>query len=677
MPTLSSDRRFSAATTLILLGATLAIYAQTFEFPFVHWDDPAYVTRNPHVLAGLDSESVLWALTDTQEINWHPATWVSHMLDVEIFGENAGGHHATSVLLHFLNALLIFELFRRTTGAAWRSAGVALLFIIHPLHVESVAWVSERKDVLSTFFALLATFAYVVYAEARARDTSSRGARALRYCIVLTFFSLALMAKSMVVTLPAVFLLLDYWPLRRRITARIFVEKLPLLALTVAASLIAVLTQQNAGAMVRSDPIPLWARLANASVSYGRYLTKTAWPTDLSMFYPHPYIPESGGVPLGALEIAASALVVLAVSAWVVLRAEHRWAFVGWFWFAGTLVPVIGLMQVGHQGMADRYMYLPSIGLFVLLVWAAAECGERLRARRPARLLAGLVVCAVFFAIGVAAWKQTTYWRNTEALFEHALEAEPRNPKIRFNIANRLRSEGKLDLAIENYRRALEAYPSALEPNLNLANTLRMQGKLSDAVLIYEHMLEIDPDHQLAHINLGSAYNSLSQIEPAIRHYERAIELGPSATAEFNFANLLRSAGRHRDAIPHYNASLDLDPSQPRAHNNLGISLMAEGQFDAAARHFALALRLLPDHYRAANNLGSALEELGQDEAAIRSYRHALEISRDYGSANRNLGMLLNVRGEFGEARDHLERAFENDPSDVEVRRALDALSDQ
>ena len=528
----------------MLAAATLAIYAQACTFPFVNWDDPFYVTKNAAVRAGLTGESLAWALTGTGGVSWHPLTWLSHMLDSQLYGLDPRGHHATSVLLHLANSLLVHALFMSLTGAFWRSAAVALLFAIHPLHVEPVAWVSGRKDLLCTFFVLLATAAYAAYA---------RCGGVWRHALVLVLAACALLAKSMAVTLPFLFLLLDWWPLRRAATRQMLVEKLPLLFLCAAAGAVTLATQQSLGAMLREAPLPLSARLANALVSTARYLRQTFWPSDLAYFYPHPYIPESGGLPLGAVEIAAAAAVLAALTLWALwasLARGRRWALVGWCWFLVALLPVSGLVQVGHQGMSDRYMYLPSLGLFVIAAWGGGEILARLwlRARPAAAGLAAAMAGGVI-ALGAAAWLQTSHWSSSKALFEHAVLAVPRNPTVRFNLANAQRDEGDVELAIQSYRRVLEETPNAVKPSLNLANLLRNRGKLDAAIRLYEHVLALEPDDVQAHTNLGATYRLRGDAAQARLHYERALANGPDATALFNLANLLAAEGRRGEAI--------------------------------------------------------------------------------------------------------------------------------
>jgi tetratricopeptide (TPR) repeat protein len=649
----------------VLVAVSLGLYAQTLGFSFVNWDDPLYITKNAQIQDGITKEGIAWAFTELDRSNWHPVTWMSHMLDCQIYGLDPRGHHATNALLHALNTLLIFALFAAMTRSPWRSAAVALFFSIHPLHVESVAWVSERKDLLSTLLGLLAMCAYVAYA---------RRGHVYRYLLVVLFLSLALMAKAMVVTLPFVFLLVDYWPLRRTPTRLLVAEKVPLLLLAVCTSIVTFILQQNAGAMDTANPLPVAARLANAAVSYATYLIKTIWPSGLTFFYPHPYIPESGGVPLAGWKIACSAALLIAITALVISLRDRRWAVFGWCWFLGTLVPVIGIVQVGHQGMADRYMYLPSIGLYVMAVWGGVEIASATRSRFGRTHLAIGAVTAAAVALTVTAWVQIGHWRNSAALFEHALEVVPRNPTIRYNVANRLRDQGNVDEAILQYRRALEATPDSIQLNVNLANVLRKQGKLEEAIALYERALRADPDHVLANSNLGSAYRSQGRLDDAERHYRIALRAEPDKTALYNLANLLLSRDEFGEAIGLYRQALEIDARDFRVHNNLGSALFASGDIDAAEQHFRAATLIAPNYYRAHNNLGLLLQEQGRIDDAIRHYEAALRIEPDYAEAHGNLASALRVQENREQAIHHYRRALSIDPGDVESRQGLREL---
>jgi tetratricopeptide (TPR) repeat protein len=426
--------------------------------------------------------------------------------------------------------------------------------------------------------------------------------------------------------------------------------------------------------METENPLPIVARLANAMVSYAVYINKTVWPSGFAVFYPHPYIPESGGVPLTVWQIAGSAAVLLAITALVVHLRERRWTVFGWCWFLGTLVPVIGIVQVGHQAMSDRYMYLPSIGLFVMAAWGGAEVLDVLRSRFGRTHVAFGAIAAALVALAVTAWSQTGHWRSSMALFEHALEVVPRNPTIRYNVANRLRDRGKLDEAIVHYRRALEATPDSSQLNVNLANVLRKQGRIEEAVVLYERALKADPDDVLANTNLGSAYRSLGRIDEAERHYRIALRVGPDKTALYNLANLLLSREEFAEAIDRYRETLEIDANDPRVHNNLASALFASGDLNAAEQHFRAAIFIAPKYYRAYNNLGMLIQERGKLDDAIALYQTALRIEPDYAAAHGNLASALRAQNKREQALHHYRRALEIDPGDVESRRGLREL---
>lgn len=663
----STDRERSVLVVLALLIAVVAVFGQTLRFKLVAWDDPEYVTQNAHVRAGLTRESVAWAFTDTDHVNWHPLTWLSHMLDIELFGENTGGHHATNVALHFANSVLVYRIFFGLTGTLGCSAMLALLFAIHPLHVEPVAWVSERKELLCTLFSLLAIASHV----ARVR----RGGR-MAGVLVVVAFGCALMAKSMAVTLPFVLLLLDVWPLRRAPRWGLVVEKLPLFGLAGLVGILAVSTQRGGGAVVSLSALPIGARAANAIVSAAVYLRDVCWPRELMHFYPHPYLPATGGQPLSGMAIAGSVALLIAISGAVAWAGRRRWPWVGWCWFLGTLVPVVGLVQVGQQGHADRYMYFPSIGVFLVVVWGFAEGIDRTAERwRSARPVLMLLVAAATIAFGVQAWRQTGYWKDTPTLFRHALEIEPRNVLVRFDVASQLRDAGRLEEAVAEYERILEVRPTYAEANLNLANVLRRQGRLERAIGHYERALAQDPDYALAHANLASALRERGDAARAIEHYERALALRSDRTTLFNLGNLYRAQGLDDRAIPLYERALAMGRDGGRIHSALGKSLLATGRTDLAIEQFRTALQRQPRDADAANNLGVALEAKGDIEAAITAYRGAISRSGGHRRAHSNLALLLLRRGEVEEARRSFERALEIDPANPDARRGLDAIA--
>lgn len=612
--------------SLVLALVTFAVFRQVTSFPFVEFDDQEYILSNPHVQGGLTAGNVAWALSSSYASNWHPVTWLSHMLDVDLFGLDASGPHLVNLLLHIANTLLLFAFWRRATGALWRSAFVAALFALHPLHVESVAWVAERKDVLSTLFALLTLLAYERYCRGKAvaeagaagapapapvtgsGDSQATAAEAaarppfVYYALALGGFALGLMSKAMLVSLPLLFLLLDYWPLQRfqpRSVREALVkgwallrEKFPFFGLAAASCLLTVVAQHQGGALQSLTRLSFNARAGNAVVSYARYLEKTVWPVNLSLLYPHP-----GQWPVAYIALATLLLAALSVAA-LLMRRRYPYALVGWYWFFIALVPVIGLVQVGAQSMADRYMYIPSIGLFVAAAWGGAGLLAHYRVSgAAAAVLPGLVLvaCAVRTTV------QVPHWRDTESLYRQAIAASGRNP-----AAERF-------LAYHYY---------------NLGNAAKAAGRLEEAIARYRGSLEIDPQNSLVHNNLGMALQNSGRLAEAIPEYVRAVELSPTnANARNNLGVALASSGNAPEATRQLAESVRLDPSNAEAHNNLGALLFRQGKFTEAVAEYSQAARLAPGNPAVYDNLGDALARAGRAAEAAASYRQALKLN--------------------------------------------------
>ncbi len=562
----------ATAIRMGLVIAVLGVYGQVLGFEFIEYDDTGYVTRNIEVQRGLSWEGLRWAFTTDSLSNWHPITWLSHQLDVTLFGLNPSGHHAMSLLLHLVNVLLLFGLLRGLTGAVWRSAAAAAIFALHPLQVESAAWIAERKNLLSTLFWLLACSSYGRYALSGRRTP---------YALAIVWMGVGLMCKPTLVTLPFVLLLLDYWPLSRTsrgttlyAKASLIAEKVPMFALAAASCVVTLMVQKHGGAMSAGDAIPLVDRLANALVAYGLYLWRLVWPFSLGVYYPHPNFPESGGVPLSAVQIATAALALIVCTVAIAL-SRRRYAAVGWLWFLGTLVPTIGLVQVGTQAMADRYVYVPMIGLSILLSWGGRDLWAALRARThwlgTAAAGSALMLSLVW---GVAAWGQVGYWRNSLTLFNHTLEFAPRNSGILLNVGVALQTEGQIDAAIQKYRAALEVrpvYPLAL---VNLGTALRERGDLAGATRALQRAIEMDPALALAHYNLANALAASGNLDDAVAHYARTLELEPqNVPARVNLGSALATRGELMPAIIQFRRVLELDPENDRARKNLDLAL--------------------------------------------------------------------------------------------------------
>ena len=543
----------------VLAGLTLVPYAQTLRFDFVTWDDPEYVTANEHVRRGLTRDGIVRAFTTGDVANWQPLVTLSHMLDVQLFGFHAGGHHATNVALHVANTLVLFGLLVSTTAAVVPSAWTAALFALHPLHVEPVVWVSARKDVLSTLFGLLALWAYARWAR--------RGGRG-RYLLTLGLAALGLMAKPMLVTLPALFLLLDYWPLARRPTLRLLVEKVPFAVLSVAAAVVTLAVQARAGGVDVPAPIPLGLRAANAAVSYVRYLGKLLWPANLSVLYPHPNL--AGGTPWAPWQVAGAVALLLAVTVGVA-RSGRRYLVFGWLWYVVALLPVSGLVPSGFEAMADRWTYVPLIGLFVAIAWAADE----MAARSPSwRLAVGVTAAATVVAATGCSWYQTRWWRDSIVLYEHSLRAAPDPPYLRYNLANALARQGRTEEAIVQYRRAVEILPSYSVNNLGAA--LLAVGRIDEAIAECREATRLDPTNAQAYNNLGRALEVKGRLDEAIDAFRNAVTVRPGyALGHFNLGRVLHGRGQLDDAIVHYREALRLDPDFGPARAGLQMALRA------------------------------------------------------------------------------------------------------
>jgi Flp pilus assembly protein TadD len=572
-----------------LLAATFAIYWPVQNHEFVNYDDDEYVTENRYVKAGLSREGFIWAFKTPVAGLWHPLTLISHMLDCHLHGLNPGRHHITSLFIHAANTLLLFLVLKRMTGALWRSAAVAALFAFHPLQVESVAWVAERKNVLSTFFWMLTLWGYCLYVK-------SPGLKL--YLLPLVFLAVGLMAKPMLVTLPFVMLLLDYWPFSRTQSEYLrgpdhtetnnsgklgsqkspllglIWEKLPFLSLSAGSILLTLWAQGRAGALASLEFIPLKVRIANALISYVSYMGKMIWPFHLAVFYPHPGMPPAWKVAGATLML--SAIFLITIRSW----RRHPYLMVGWLWFLGTLIPVIGMVQVGSQAVADRYAYVPLIGLFIMISWGVPTFLSRWRHRRIfVAAPAGLVL---FFM--TITWCQIRHWKTSATLFEHALRATSNNHRAHYNLGVALHERGNLNEAVAHYRAALIIRPNYVEAHNNLGAGLAEQGKTREATAHFYQALKISPDHAKAQNNLGI---------------------------------VLVGRGKVEEAISHYTEALRIQPDYPEAHNNLGVALAQQGKLPEAIASFSQALHFKADYTPAQNNLRRALKQVGKSETAL------------------------------------------------------------
>ncbi len=597
-PTVGLNDRWLVPGVCFFLAAIIwVVFGQTLGHEFVNYDDDFYVYDNPAVTRGLNLKGVEWAFTHRVCANWHPLTMLTHMLDCQLYGLNAGGHHLTNVLLHTASVILLFLVLRRMTGFLWRSAFVAAVFAIHPLRVESVAWVAERKDVLSGLFFMLTLWAYTRYGQGRSsveRRGSSAGTSSLAldprpstlsYYLVLVFFALGLLCKPMLVTVPFVLLLLDYWPLGRvtsgewqvtrfRIPVpqlstlnQLLLEKLPLFGLAVVSCVVTIVAQHEAIQSFERFSLPV--RLGNAVISYVAYLGQMFWPTGLAVLYPFT------ARDIGFLAVVLSLVLLAGISAGVFILCRRRPYFLtGWLWYLIMLVPVIGIVQVGAQARADRYTYLPQIGLYVWLTWAAAEgCAGR----RYRRVVLGGLATGILAALMFCARAQTPYWRNSETLWTQTLACTSDNAIGHNNFGNALLKAGHEDEAIAHFQTALEINPDFAEAHNNLGNFLFQKGNVDEAIVRYQRALEINPDYAVAHYNLGNALIKKGSLDEAIAHLQKALQI---------------------------------NPDYAEAHNNLGYALIQKRIVDEAIAHFQMALQIKPDYADARNNLSNALIQI-------------------------------------------------------------------
>jgi tetratricopeptide (TPR) repeat protein len=631
---------------VVLVVAVAAVFGQTAAHEFVNYDDPEYVYENMHVRGGLTAQNLTWAFTALAASNWHPLTWLSHQLDCQLFGLHAGRHHLTNVALHAASAVMLFFVLRRMTKQLWPSALVALIFAVHPLRVESVAWVAERKDVLSGLFFMLTLWFYARYVE---RPESWR-----RYCLVIVSFALGLMAKPMLVTLPCVLLLLDYWPLgrldpnRRANFARLLIEKIPLFALAAASCAITFVAQHDAISPLKQLPLP--GRLANAATAYVTYVGKLFYPANLAVLYPIPHDSPPDWQPIAAIVLLSG------ISAFV-YRARRQWPYLlfGWLWFIGMLVPVIGLVQVGNQALADRYTYLSQIGLVIAIVWGAVDLSRRWQ---PRWLLAPVGV-AIAVLLAVSGYRQAGYWHDSERLWNRALDCTAENPIAHSNLGNVLARRGDKTEAIGHYRKALERNPNYTDAHIGLSAALIDMGQFDEAIGHCNQGLANDPKSKEALYNLGAGLSGRGQNAEAIAPYRQAIAIDPSdERVHFKLANSLLACEQFDEAIAEYETALRIKPDYADALYNLGNALI-DRDLSAAIAKYRQALEIKTDFPDARHNLAVALERRGDQAEAMKQYRLAVEMHPNSPGAHNSLAITLLQCGETGPAAEHFRRALE------------------
>jgi Tfp pilus assembly protein PilF len=643
-------RRVAFAIGLLLCVGVWLIFGRTLGFGFVDFDDPGNVSENPVVKAGLSPGGIVWAFTHPQVNSWVPLTTLSHMFDCQIHGMWAGGHHLTNVLLHAATSVLLFLALRGMTSSLWRSAFVAALFAFHPLRVESVAWITERKDVLSGLFFMLTLRVYARWVHEPERS---------RAWIVI-FLALGLLSKAMLVTVPLVLLLLDHWPLRR--TTRIplrqrVIEKIPFILLCAAALVTQVLVARDPSE--NGEAIPVVARIANAVVSCALYVVQMVWPSQLAAFYPFPQ-----HIHWLALIAALAFLGAVSWAAWR-WRRQAPWLVVGWLWYLVMVFPVLGLVQAGEAARADRYTYLPHIGLYVAVTWLVGSWCSRER-DHGRRILVGVVGCAVLVGAAFMAYRQTGYWKDSETLWRRAIACTDHNHVALYNLGTHRLNEGKLDQAISYYENTLEANPRHADAHINLGRALLQKGKPEEAVAQYEKALEARPHFAEAHYNLGLVLAQEKRMSEAIQHYEKALEIKPAYfDAQNNLGSALLQSGKLDEAIDHYQSALRVDPESVKAHNNLATALVQKGQVPEAVTHYQAVLKSDPNHIKAQAGLAWLLAT--STDPAIRDNDKAVSLAeRANQMAHEKDPLILRIlaaaqagAGRFENARQLAQRALD------------------
>jgi len=657
---------------IFLAAITFAVFGQTFHYGFVNIDDDIYVYENAGVRGGLTLNGIAAMFMHVECNFYHPFTMISLMVDYQLHGLQPGGYHVTNVLLHTLSVILLFLILREMTSFLWRSAFVAVLFAIHPLRVESVAWVAERKDVLGGVGFMLTLWAYIRYVRA-ARST-------IRYLVVVVFFALGLMCKPSFVTLPFVLLLLDYWPLHRfgggtvaggklagqesrlLVFAHLIMEKVPLFMLSAAASMMAVIAEGEA-----INPLPgmsFLVRMGNSIISYATYLRQMVYPADLAPFYPF-----SVKDLLGWKIILALTLLVVISAVAVATRRKRPYLLVGWLWYLGMLVPMIGIIQVGSFAHADRFTYLPMIGLFVALTWAAVDLCAGFRHRR---LILGGFSAFILVVLIFCARTQTAYWRNNESLWTHTLACTSDNYFAHNNLGYALLQNGDVDEAVIQCQEAVQINPNDAMAQINLGDGLVQMGKVDEAILHYQKALEISPTLAKACYDLGIALFQKGNVDNAIVYYQKALAIRPDYTeARNNLGVALLRNGKVDEAIAQYQKAIQINPDYAEAHINFGIALLQKGNVDEAITQYQKALQINPDYAEAHVNLGNALFKKGNVDEAMAHYQMALKLNPNIAEAHSDLGNALLQDGDVEGAIAHYQRALRIKPDYLQVQNVL------
>ena len=660
--------------SLLLSISILVVYWQVTGFEFVSFDDYAYVSENTIVRQGITLEGIKWAFMKIYSFNWHPLTWVSHMLDVELFGTKPGLHHLTNVIFHILNSILLFLILEKMTGAMWRSAAVAALFALHPLHVESVAWIAERKDVLSTFFWMLTMASYLLYAH---RRTVSR------YLIVVFFYILGLLSKPMLVTLPFVLLLLDFWPLNRLDLIQtgnngnnnlkvmressgrwsslpsLILEKIPLIMLAAVSCGITIHAQKSWGALGSLEGLPIGIRIANAIISYVAYLWKMLWPLNLAAFYPYPDA-------FHPFEVISCLLILLSITGLILFFSKSfPYLMVGWLWYLGTLIPVIGIMQVGSQSMADRYTYIPLIGIFISLVWGLWELFCRLR---HGKIAFGVVSVTALVLFTVITQIQVGLWKNSETLFRHAIEVTKNNYMAHNNLGVVLSDKGDAEGAIREYQEALRINPMFYLAHFNLGLAYTKKGEANRAIEYYVKGLQINPNYTKVHNDLGALLVMTGQTDEAIIQYDKSLRLDPyQPTVYNNLGNTYIHKADLKKAAECFKKAVQINPDYIEAHRNLDNVRIAQSKIEGSISKLKQELEAQPRNHALYKQLADLHRQLGELDEAASLYQKALSIKPDYTMALYGLVLIYSARQEYPKALEMLQKIRKLQPNKPEV----------
>ena len=677
LDTAVNNTRAKVLICIFLAVATFSVYLQVKDHEFIDYDDKAFISQNSNIKSGLSKESVIWAFTTTLSGSWEPITWLSHILGYQLYGSSSKNHHLINVFFHITNAVLLFIVLLRMTGALWQSGFVACMFALHPMNVESVAWLMERNMLLCTLFWLLTMLVYIHYTEKPSIK---------RYSLVILFFALGLMSKSMIVTLPFVLLMMDYWPLKRlkvnqkkyndkfemdfvikrSEVLRLVLEKIPLLILSLGLSITIFKLAEGYEGTDYMAAVSFFGRLNNGMVSYLEYLAKTVWPTGLAVIYPHPLN------TLAAWKGILCGMALLGVTFFSIrfIKKSPYFAF-GWFWYLGVLVPVIGIfVQVGGElAMADRYAYLPLIGIFIIIAWGLPELIARWRHREKILSISAGIIISMLMA---TTWIQLSYWKNTLDLFKRAISVankkdpnfkNPNHALLYNHLGLVFYNMGKPEESTSHYEMAIKIAPDLAMAHTNLGISHLSMGNTEEAISHYKTAIKFNPNHAHGHYNLGIVLFALGKIKEAISHYQTAIKLNPNyAAAHNNLGLILEGNGRTREAISNYRTAINLKPGYAAAHSNLGNTLFALGKTEEAIAHYKTVVRLRPGFFPAHTNLGNALFALGKTEEAIAHYKAVIRLKPDLALANSNLGIALFALGKTEEAITHYETAIRLNP---------------